>query len=77
VGERSIGTILIDHSSECTVEKRARSACPEGEKYFLLLFEFVHFSGKERRFVPFGKGDAAFFAAGGAENAETPCGPAS
>jgi hypothetical protein len=37
--------------------------------------EFVHFSGKERQFVPLGKGDAAFFAAGGAENAETPCSP--
>jgi len=32
---------------------------------------------KERRFVALGKGDAAFFAAGGAENAETPCGPPS
>ena len=31
--------------------------------------------GQERRFVPLGKGDVAFFAAGGAENAETPCGP--
>ena len=34
-----------------------------------LVLEFVHFSGKERQFVPLGKGDAAFFAAGGAENA--------
>jgi len=34
--------------------------------------EFVHFLDKDRRFVPLGKlgkGDAAFFAAGGVENA--------
>jgi len=33
---------------------------------------FYIFSGQERLFVPLGKGDAAFFAAGGLENAWNP-----